>query len=60
MFESFWKSRVIELRVRVKEIANTVKLGNKELFDKEHLALRNYFRVTQKFLIAEFNCITKK
>jgi hypothetical protein len=53
--------------------ATTIKLGNKELFDKEqicikepnasllhkdkeHLALRNNFRVTEKFLIAKFDC----
>ena len=38
-------------------IENTVKLGDKERFDKEHLALRNNFRVTKKFLITKFNCI---
>ena len=42
----------------------TVKLGNKALFDllhrnKEHLAIRNNFRVTEKFLIAKFDCNTK-
>ena len=51
----------------------TVKLGDKERFDKEqigvkdqfdnllhkdkeHLTLRNNFRVTKKFLIAKFDC----
>ena len=51
----------------------TVKLGDKEPFDKEqigvkepfvnllhkdkeHLALRNNFRVTKKFLITKFDC----
>ena len=29
----------------------TLKLGDKEHFDKEHLALRNNFRVTKIFLI---------
>ena len=28
--------------------------------DKEHLALKDKFRVTKKFLIAKFDCITKK
>ena len=28
--------------------------------DKEHLALKDNFRVTKKFLIAKFDCITKK
>ena len=58
----------------------TVKLGDKERFDKEQigskepfpatnchllhkdkelLALRNNFRVTKKFLIAKFDCISK-
>ena len=58
----------------------TVKLGNKERFDKErigikepipwpifyslhkdkeHLAFRNNFRATKKFLIAMFDCISK-
>ena len=53
---------------------NTVKLGDKERFDKEkigvkgpichllhkdkeHLALRNNFSVTKKFLITKFDCI---
>ena len=27
--------------------------------DKEHLALRNNFRVTKKFLITKFDCISK-
>ena len=43
----------------------TVKLGNKERFDKEPfpvtkdkelLALRNNFRATKKFLFAKFDC----
>ena len=50
---------------------NTVKLGDKERFDneqisrdqfsnllhtdKEHLALRNNFRVTKKYLITKFD-----
>ena len=38
-------------------IAYTVKLGDKERFDKENLALRNNFRVTKKFLITNFDCI---
>ena len=48
----------------------TVKLGNKEGFDKEPichlihkdrelLALRNNFRATKKFLIAKFDCTTQ-
>ena len=37
-------------------ISYTVKLGDKERFDREHLALRNNFRVTKKFLIAKFDC----
>ena len=59
------------------KIADTVKLDDKECFDKEqigvkepivillhkdkeHLELRNNFRVTKKFLIAKFDCILKK
>ena len=40
----------------------TVKLGDKERFDKEQigvkelLALRNNFRVTKKFLITKSDC----
>ena len=61
------------------KLLGTVKLGDKEHFnkeqivvkepfpvtkanilhkDKEHLALRNNFRVTQKFLITKFDCTT--
>ena len=47
--------------------SSTVKLGDKEPFpiwpivnllhkDKEHLALRNNFRMTKKFLITKFDC----
>jgi hypothetical protein len=55
---------------------DTVKLGDKEHFDKEqigvkepfpmtnllhkdkeHLALRNKFRVAKKFLVTKFDCI---
>ena len=35
---------------------NTVKLGDKERFDKEHLVLRNNFRVIKEFLIPKFDC----
>ncbi len=59
----------------LKTFNDTVKLGDKELFDKEqigikepfpvtnvvhtdkeHLALRNNFRATKKFLITTFDC----
>ena len=33
--------------------SDTVKLGDKERFDKENLALRNNFRVTKKILITK-------
>ena len=60
-------------------VPRTVKLGDKERFDKqqlgvkepfpvtkllhkdkEHLALRNNFRVTKKFLITKFDCIMRQ
>ena len=34
----------------------TVKLCNKDRFDKELLALRNNLRATKKFLIVKFDC----
>ena len=60
---------------KMKALYYTVKLGNKELFDKEQigikdqfaiyfkvlLALRNNFRATKKLLIAKFdNIITRR
>ena len=35
----------------------TVKLGNKEWFDKEQIGIKEPFPVTKKFLIAKFDCI---
>ena len=38
---------------------NLMFCKNIDPWDKEHLALRNNFRVTKKFLIAKFDCSSK-
>ena len=51
-----------------KELSDKEQIGVKEPFsvtdllhkDKEHLALRNNFRETKKFLITKFDCIKER
>ena len=44
-------------QIGVKEPFPPTKFQIYFIKDKEHLALRNNFRVTKKFLITKFNCI---
>ena len=52
------KERLDKEQIGVKEpFPVTIRILHK---DKEHLALRNNFRVTKKFLITKFDCTSQE
>ena len=62
-FRSIFLTKTTTVKLGDKEHFDKEQIGVKEPFsvnllhkDKEHLALRNNFRVTKKFLITKFDC----
>ncbi len=51
------KERFDKEQIGVKEPFPILRIVNLLHKDKEHLALRNNFRVTKKFLITKFDCM---